>query len=387
MKRIPLAALLLLTAHSALAADPPALPGGKSLTRKAQLGKALFFDTNLSTPPGQSCATCHDPSAMFVDPDQRQPTSDGALPTLKGSRNAPLAMYAAFIPAFHFDKEEGLYVGGQFLDGRAANLKAQAKGPFVNPLEMANPDEAAVVDKVRAADYAPLFRRVYGAGSLDNPKQAYGRIADAIAAFERSRVFARFTSKYDYYLAGKARLTGQELRGRQVFEDEGKGNCAACHPDRPSEKGLAPLFTDHTYDNIGVPKNPDNPFYALPPDLNPDGANFVDLGLGGALKQPAEDGKFKVQTLRNIAKTAPYMHNGYFQTLRGVVDFYNSRDIKPPCPNPMTSEADAIAQGCWPAPEVLRNVNHDELGALGLTEQDMDDLVAFLRTLTDGYQP
>ncbi len=385
MKRFSTALLTLAVFCSAMAAGNSARAA--STSRKAQLGRKLFLDTNLSTPPGQSCGGCHNPAVFFVDPDKALPTSEGALPELKGSRNTPIAMYTAFIPAFHFDKAEGLFVGGQFLDGRAATLKEQAKGPFVNPLEMANPNEAAVVEKVRRADYARLFEQVYGKRAFDDPKQAFDRIADAIAAFERTPSFAPFSSKYDYYLVGKARFTAQERRGRQVYEDPDKGNCAACHPDRPAEGGTPPLFTDHTYDNLGVPKNPDNPFYALPRDLNPDGFDFVDQGLGGFVKESSENGKFKVQTLRNIAKTAPYMHNGYFKTLRGVVDFYNSRDIKPACMNPMTAETEALAQACWPAAEVAENVNHDELGALGLSEREMGDLIAFLNTLTDGYRP
>jgi cytochrome c peroxidase len=387
MKRCSTVLLVLMAVQSALAADnlPPA--GGNGLSRKAQLGRKLFFDTNLSEPAGQSCASCHDPGAFFTDPDKNVPTSDGVLPELKGSRNTPGAMYAAHSPPFHYDEAEGLYVGGQFLDGRAATLTEQAKGPFLNPLEMANPDKSAVVDKVRRAEYAPLFQRVYGRRSLDDTDKAYNRIADAIAAFERTPRFAPFTSKFDYYLAGKAQLTRQERRGRKLYEDADKGNCAACHPDRPAEDGSPPLFTDFTYDNLGVPKNPDNPFYALPPGLNPKGFDFVDYGLGAFVHENSENGKFKVPTLRNIARTGPYMHNGYFRTLRGVVDFYNTRDVKPRCQNPLTAEDQAIREGCWPAPEVAENVNHAELGALGLTEREVDDLVAFLRTLTDGYRP
>lgn len=355
--------------------------------RKIRLGQKLFFDTHLSTPPGQSCATCHDWRVFFTDPDKKLPTSEGVLPQLKGSRNTPTAMYAAYSPKFHFDAGEGLYVGGQFLDGRAETLKEQAKMPFLNPLEMANPDRATVVEKVRTASYAPLFRKVYGPRSLDNVEKAYDRIADAIAAYEETPVFARFTSKYDYYLAGKADFTPQERRGRRVFEDPAKGNCAACHPSRPAEDGSPPLFTDFTYDNLGTPRNPANPFYALPVKHNPEGYGFVDLGLGGILGDPAENGKFKVSTLRNIARTGPYGHNGYFKTLRGIVDFYNTRDIKPRCANPFTPEAQALREGCWPEPEVAENVNRSELGALGLSEQEVDDLVAFLKTLTDGFQP
>jgi cytochrome c peroxidase len=153
-----------------------------------------------------------------------------------------------------------------------------------------------------------------------------------------------------------------------LFEDEDKGNCAACHPSQPSDDGTPPLFTDFTYDNLGVPKNPENPFYYLPKFLNPSGVDFVDLGLGGTLNKPSENGKFKVPSLRNIAKTSPYIHNGLFKNLRQVVAFYNTRDVGP-----------------WPQPEVRMNVNHDELGNLGLSEQEIDDIVAFMHTLTDGY--
>ncbi len=354
--------------------------------QRVALGRALFFDSTLSEPAGQSCASCHDPAFAFSDPDPSRPTSQGVHRGRFGSRNAPTAMYAAFSPPFHFDEQERQYVGGQFWDGRAATLQDQARQPFLNPLEMANADPASVVEKVRRAPYASMFLQVYRRGALDEVGSAYARIVDAIAAFERSAEFRPFSSKYDAFLAGKARLTEQELRGLKLFEDEKKGNCAACHPSRPGPQGQPPLFTDFTYDNLGVPRNPDNPFYAQDTRFNPDGRAFVDRGLGGILKKAEEDGKFKVPTLRNVARTAPYMHNGYFQTLRGVVAFYNDRDARPRCRSPV-SEAEALRQTCWPAPEVPTNVNKDELGDLRLTEQEIDDIVAFLRTLDDGWRP
>jgi cytochrome c peroxidase len=357
---------------------------------KERLGKMLFHDARLSEPAGQSCASCHDANFASTDPDQAIPTSQGVNPRLFGSRNTPTAMYMAFSPAFHFDEEEGLYEGGQFLDGRAATLEDQAKGPFLNPLEMANTSKQQVVDKVSMARYASLFRQVYGTDAFSNPDAAYNKIADAIAAFERTRVFNKFTSKYDAYLAGKARLSGQEMRGLQLFEREDKGNCAACHSNRPDQdenEGAPPLFTDFTYDNLGVPRNPANPFYKLGKQYNPDGWKFVDKGLGGFVNSPAEDGKFKVPTLRNIALTAPYMHNGYFMTLKGVVDFYNTRDTKPVCSPVFMAEDKALKHGCWPVAEVAANVNSDELGNLGLSEQEVDDIVAFMHTLTDGWSP
>lgn len=223
---------------------------------------------------------------------------------------------------------------------------------------------------------------MFGQDIFIDTDEAYDRMADAIATFERTPAFKRLSSKYDAYLAGRGRLNRQERRGLELFERPDKGNCAACHISSPDEANPKPLLTDFTFDNLGVPKNPDNRFYRMPAAFNPDGVNFVDLGLGGVLNNQDEIGKQKVPTLRNIALTAPYMHNGYFKTLRGVVDFYNTRDVKPVCVGPAT-ERQAVQAGCWPAAEVPGTVNHDELGNLGLTDQEVDDIVAFMRTLTD----
>lgn len=353
-----------------------------ALDAKAQLGRILFFDPALSEPAGQSCATCHAPGSAFVDPDTAKPTSKGVHPERFGNRNTPSAMYMAFSPKFHYDRKEKLYVGGQFWDGRAATLEEQAKGPFLNPVEMANPDKRAVVEKVRRAAYAEQFDAVFGKGALVSVNRAYNHVAAAIAAYERTAEFQPFASRYDAWLAGKGQLSEQELRGLKLYEDEKKGNCAACHPGQPGPKGEPPLFTDFTYDNIGVPRNPDNPFYGQDKKFNPQGTQFIDRGLGGFVKKRAEDGKFKVPTLRNIAKTAPYMHNGYFKTLRGVVAFYNDRDVRPACAGDLT-EAEALKQACWPKPEIRHNLNTDEMGKLGLTEQEIDDIVAFMLTLND----
>lgn len=364
-----------------------AQPGDALLSPKAQLGQRIFFDADLSEPAGQSCATCHDPARAFVDPDKNAITSKGVLPRLVGNRNAPTSMYASYSPGFHYDKKEGLYLGGQFWDGRAATLEEQAKGPFVNPLEMANPHGGSVVAKVRRAAYAPMFEQVFGKNALDDDSKAFDRVAEALAAFERTSQFAPFSSKYDAYLVGKAKLTRQEMRGLRLFEAEDKGNCAACHPSKPGPKRAPSLFTDFSYDNLGVPRNPGNAFYRLPTQHNPDGERYVDRGLGAALGKPSEDGKFKVPTLRNIAVTAPYTHNGYFTTLEGVVAFYNDRDVRPRCAGDKVSEVDAQKQKCWPAPEVAANVNKDELGNLKLNQREIEDIVAFMKALTDGWRP
>jgi cytochrome c peroxidase len=338
-------------------------------TPKESLGKLLFFDPTLSTPPGQSCAHCHSPGTGFGDPNQQLPVSRGAHPDRYGNRNDMTASYAAYIPPLEFDHAEGLWVGGLFWDGRANSLAEQAKGPPLNPLEMANPDAEAVVAAIREAHYRDRFVEVYGEGALDDADAAYDHMADAIAAYEMTSELNPFDSKYDLYLAGEADLTAQELQGLALFEDESKGNCSACHISRLGPDGSPPLFTDYTYDNLGTPRNPENPFYFLPAELNPDGVDYVDLGLGPVVGDPELNGFIRVPTLRNVELTPPYMHNGVFHTLYQVVSFYNSRDVAP-----------------WPEPEVAANVNRDELGDLGLTPQEMESIVAFMKTLTDGYR-
>ena len=335
---------------------------------KERLGKLLFFEKNLSTPPGQACSTCHSPEIAFADPESDLPVSKGARPGLYGSRNDMTITYVAFVPPLHHNKEEGIWVGGLFWDGRANSLAEQAQGPLLNPLEMANPDTLTIAKKLRALSYAALFTEAYGLDALSNPDTAFTNMADAIEAYEKTSEVSPFSSKYDSWLRGETELSMQELRGLKLFEAEDKGNCAACHPSRPAEDDSPPLFTDFTYDNLGTPRNPENPFYSLPSELNPDGFAFVDLGLGKTVNDPAQNGKFRVPTLRNVAITPPYMHNGVFKTLFNVMAFYNTRDVAE-----------------WPAPEVSANVNMEELGDLGLTNQELEDLVAFLRTLTDHW--
>jgi len=337
------------------------------LEQKQQLGKQLFFDVNLSTPPGQSCSSCHLPSAGFADPDKEIPVSRGVNPDRFGNRNTPSAAYAAFSQEFHFDEEEGIFFGGQFLDGRSSTLEDQAKKPFLNPVEMANPDENTVVEKVSQAEYADEFKAIYGDFVFNDVELAFDSIADAIAVFERSDEVVPFSSKFDQFVSGDVALTEQEQRGLDLFNREDKGNCAACHPSISDDPAIPALFTDFSYDNLGVPANPNSPFLSQDPEFNPDGVGFVDFGLGSVLSNVAENGKFKVPSLRNINLTAPYMHNGVFDTLEEVLNFYSERDD------------DGVI------PEVAVNVNNDELGSLGLSTQEKADIIAFLKTLSDGY--
>lgn len=360
-----------------------------------ELGKKLFFDENLSVNGMMSCATCHAPEVGFNGPDSQinleAAVYSGTIATRFGNRKPPLAAYAGDSPVLDWDEGEGLWLGGMFWDGRATGwtlgdpLAEQAQGPFLNPVEQAIPNAKLVCEKVAKSDYADLFEEVWGEGTLDFVKDVagtYERIARSIAAYERSSEVNPFTSKYDYYLRGEAELTPQEEFGLELFE--GKAMCSACHPSQLGPNEEPPLFTDFSYDNLGTPKNPDNPFYAIPRKWNPDGIDWVDYGLGGFLEAAGYDpedylpeyGKHKVPTLRNIDKrpypefVKAFMHNGVFKSLEEVVHFYNTRDVEQ-----------------WPDPEVPINVNDAELGDLGLTAAEEDAIVAFMMTLSDGHQP
>jgi cytochrome c peroxidase len=324
------------------------------LTPIEELGKLLFFDVNLSEPAGQSCASCHDPAAGFADPDQGLPVSEGVILGRFGNRNSPSAAYAVFTPEFDLQKTEG----GQFWDGRAANLTEQAKGPFLNPVEMNNPDRQTVIDKIAASSYAPLFEQVFGPNAFSDVDTAYHNMATAIAAYEGTSEVNPFTSKFDAYQAGLVELTPQEELGEKLFS--GKAKCGHCHPGKASG-GEPILFTDFDFHNIGVPQNTEYPFNLQNPIP-------IDLGLGAITGDSKDNGKFKTPHLRNIAITPPYMHNGLLKTLKEVVNFYNTRDVP----------------GMWPAPEVPDNLDSKFMGDLGLTDEEEDAIVAFMETFTDG---
>ncbi len=341
-----------------------------TLTEKEFLGKLLYQDQNLSQHKNQSCFTCHS-SPGFADARFQNVVSAGSNPQLHGGRNAPSSAYASYSPAFHWNQEDETFVGGQFWDGRANTLAEQAKMPLLNPVEMGMKNKESVLQAINDpqnknyTQYRKLFKKVYGTSLKDWEKNIttfveknYDNLADAIATYEKSKELNPFHSKFDLYLAGETKLTEQELRGLQLFN--GKGRCSSCHTSEASidasGKITPPLFTDFTYDNIGIPKN-NHPLLKNNP---------IDLGLGAREGLKEQAGKFKVPTLRNIGLTAPYGHNGYFATLKDIVHFYNTRD-----------------DGTWPAPEVMENLNKDELGNLGLTDQEENDLVQFLHTLSD----
>ena len=334
--------------------------------KKSTLGEQLFSNKNLSQQRTMSCASCHDLDHAMVDsrPGSEIGASKGDDTVALGDRSAPTAAYAAFAPNFHFDSVEGLYIGGQFLDGRSKDLKAQAKGPFLNPLEMQMTDESEVIDRVEEnASLVTQLKEIYGNDIFDDDIKAYDAVADSIAHFEKSTLFSPFDSRYDRLLSGSATFTKQEIDGLKLFN--GKALCSECHPSSTTD-GSRPLFTDFSYDNLGVPIN-----HAL---RNANGVTDTDNGLGKEVGDVKLNGAFKVSSLRNIAVTAPYMHNGLFKDLKTVVHFYNTRDV-----DGINPETNAT----WEIGEVENTKNINELGNLRLSNEEEDAIVAFLKTLTD----
>jgi len=385
---------------------------GNGLTPQEALGKSIFFDENLSINSNQSCAACHDPAAGWTGPDAALNAMgsvyEGSIPGRFGDRKPPSSAYATPAPILHFviekKKDPPLFIGGNFWDGRATGERLgspaaeQAQGPFLNPLEQALPAPTDVVSRICTSSYNALFTEVCGADAceLTDVSAAYDCVGFAVAAYEGSPESNQFSSKYDAYLAGVVKLTKLEKQGLNLFR--GKGKCEACHELEPGPNGEPPLLTDFTFDNLGIPRNPDNPFY-LQAAFNPLGYAWVDQGLGGFLASrvdyaayaDANRGKQKVPTLRNVDKrpypelVKAYGHNGYFKSLEQIVHFYNTRDVKPACADNFTRVEEALAQGCWPQAEVPVNVNTAELGDLKLTAAQEAAIVAFMKTLSDGY--
>jgi cytochrome c peroxidase len=445
------------------------------------LGELEIFDPSLSVNGNLACSYCHDPAAGYANGSSilsiyTGGTNPGSVPITVtraypdnriAKRNPQSYNYSPYFPPLQFNPTQGDFYGGNFWDARATGFRLQnsaadqAQDPPVDPEEMGNPDSACVVWKLSLSQYAFFFEEVWGTGSLSGitfpsnvaqvcsiPKgavtppaqllalssadrthanQAFDEFGLSIAAYEISSAVSSFTSKFDAYLAGSASLTAAELSGYDLFR--GKANCNTCHLDGRSntqapgetDNGLAtnvaPLFTDFTYNNLGLPRNLALPWYSEnKPDQfgftgNPLGAGFIDEGVGLFLDEyygspppnfdwialnPFFVGKFQTSTLRDAGQVPPptppnttfvkaYMHNGYLLSLKEVVHFYNTRDEfafnvqSGHCP---TGTVEKVT--CWPTPEEQDNKNMT-IGNLGLTDAEENDLVAFLETLTDGF--
>jgi cytochrome c peroxidase len=383
---------LLLTACTGTS-EPTPNTASPSLSGAAALGDKIFHDPSLSASGSISCASCHDPDHAFAAASSTQPVSIcGVGLSVAGFRNAPSLRYLTRTPSFYFDSE-GTPTGGFDRDGRADSLMAQARRPFLAAHEMANTSVADVVSKLQRASYAADFRAQFGDQIFSTPDAAFDRALFALQKYQQedSAEFAPFSSKYDAFLAGRAQFRAQELRGLALFNDPQKGNCAGCHPSSRGSNGEPPVFTDFTYDNLGVPRNP-----AIPANADP---TYFDLGLCGpdrtelVADHPDLCGAFKVPTLRNIALTAPYFHNGRFETLTDALRFYVRRDTHPEEWYPIDAAGEVQKFDDLPA-EYAGNVNTTEVpynrhpGDLpALDETEIQDVIAFLQTLTDGYQP
>lgn len=366
----------------------------------ARLGEKIFRDTQLSSPPGQACQSCHEPAKAFTGNggSSVDAVARGANGYSFGNRNVPTAMYAMFIPPFEFERDpdhpkQMVARGGLFLDGRASTMLEQAKGPLLNPKEMNNKTPADVIAKIRTRPYAAEFMALYGKDIFENPEEAFEKVAEALVAFESTPQFRPFSSPFDEYLRGKEQLTAQEQKGFELFTNPQKGNCIACHAgDVKSHNPEDWMFTDYSYDNLGVPRN-----RHIPDNERP---QFFDLGLcaqpGLAAKLPSQValkdlcGAFRVPTLRNIAKTSPYMHNGRFKTLTEAVRFYATREVKPAQWYPRKSGGGALLKYDDLPVQYHQNVNADEVPYdrrpgqdPRLNEQEIAAIVAFLETLTD----
>lgn len=378
-------------------------------------GEKLFFDKTLSDPEGQSCASCHGPEVGWTGPDEQVNKTGGVYPGAlhqrHGNRKPNSSAYASLSPVFHEIYENGRiqFAGGNFWDGRATGHQLgnpaadQAQGPFLNPVEQNIASAEILVEKVCRASYASLFRKIgeeiWGIKDICKSKDVnlqYGIIGLAIAAFENSGKVNQFTSKYDYFLNEIVTLSQKEMKGLELFN--GKAKCGLCHLSNPGPDGSPPVFTDFRFENVGIPSNPQNPWYSMDTVINPDGAGWIDPGLKGYIEsQPqyamyADEnfGKHQVPTLRNVDKrpytdfVKAYGHNGYFKSLEAIVHFYNTRDILPSNES-VTAPEPGI--NSWPKPEVTENINRIETGDLSLTPDEESAVVEFLKTLSDGYTP
>jgi cytochrome c peroxidase len=366
-------------------AAPPA-PAGADL---AGLGRLMFFDPRLSASGKLACGTCHDPRYAYGPPPGKAMALGGADMAQPGTRAVPSLRYLHGAPPFqeqyHFLDGDVGPVGGFTWDGRAASLAAQALIPLLAANEMANARPADVADKLSKSAYAAKFREVFGADIFNDPRRALQAGLEALEAFEQlPQEFYPYSSRYDGYLRGDIDLTEQEERGAELFKDPAKGNCASCHLG-VSRAGTPPPFTDFDFVNVGVPRNAH-----LAANADP---NYYDMGLCGPARRDLADkrelcGFFRSPTVRNSAIRDAFFHNGVFGSLREVLNFYNERDLHPEKFYSRNADGSVHKFDDMP-PGYADNVDHDppldrKPGAEpALSDADIDDLIAFLETLTD----
>ncbi|WP_234730291.1 cytochrome-c peroxidase [Acidocella facilis] len=392
----------------------------------AQLGQKLFFDKSLSASGQLSCASCHDPQNHYGPPTASPVVYGGPEMKSPGLRAVPSLDYLSTQANFSIGPEQGetdtpatlpqlaaaaatatratktaqstasaaanlVPMGGLFWDGRADTLMAQAKGPLTSSFEMDGGSDATIAAKLQASPYAAQFTALFGDDIFQTPRFVVAEALFAIARYEmEDQDFHSFTSKYDYWLEGKARMSQAEMRGYQLFNDPAKGDCAACHLDQPTPDHRPPLFTDTQYEALGVPRNPH-----IPANANPD---YFDMGICGPIREDLKSltqycGMFLTPTLRNSATRKVFFHNGVYHKLHDVVEFYNLRDVAPGRIYPTDADGKVEKFNDLPA-KYQANIDRTDpplnrkLGdAPALSDAEVNDIVAFLKTLTDGYRP
>jgi cytochrome c peroxidase len=366
-----------------------------SVPQLTALGQTLFNDANLSASRKLSCASCHDPAHAFGPPNSLSVQRGGADGHAPGMRAAPLLTYTQSIPPFteHFFDTDGNDsvdqgpAGGRTWDGRAQSAHDQARLPLLSSFEMSNDNEQQVVNEVASASYANAFRAAFGDHLFENPTLAFKAIVLSLEVFQQSpALFYPYTSKYDAFLRGRAALSEQEQRGLKVFNDANTGNCASCHPSSIA-RGALPSFTDYGYTALGVPRNK-----SISVNKN---ARFYDLGLCGPLRTDLATvktycGRFRTPSLRNVATRHAFFHNGLVHSLRDAVRFYAERDTHPDKWYPRDAQGAIVKFNDLPR-EYFDNIEMgtpfgQRTGAIPiLSASDIDAIVAFLNTLTDGY--
>jgi cytochrome c peroxidase len=399
---------------------PPVQP----FSAMAKLGRELFFDTSLSSSGKIACASCHSSDHAYGPPNDASVMLGGPDLKAQGARAVPSLTYLEQQPEFSIGPDDPLNEnvnmaqqaeigktaaraeklatqtaqsanivpqGGLFWDGRANTLQIQAQFPLLDPREMDGGSVEIVAEKLRKAPYAQKFAGLFGPSIFRDSKLL---VAEAMFAIGRYQVeepsFHPYTSKYDYWLEGKARLSEAEMRGYRLFNDPEKANCAGCHTSEPTREGYPPHFTDFQYEALGAPRN-----VALADTKDP---NYFDLGVCGPIRKDIADqmqfcGMFKTPTLRNTAVRHAFFHNGVFQTLQQVMDFYNFRDTNPEKVYPLGADGKAQKYNDIPVqyhPHVDVSdppFNRHPGETPAMTAQDEADIIAFLNTLNDGHKP
>jgi cytochrome c peroxidase len=397
MMRVSIVLIMLISAARPIVAETPPLPWDPTPSPAAAyaraeaiaaLGRSLFFDPALSASGRMACASCHDPTNAFSAPNAQSVQLGGPDLHRPGIRAVPSLMYGQDTPAFteHYyeSEDEGDESVDQGPTGGRDRARAQAALPLLDKNEMANANPDSVVAAAARAAYANEVRRLYGREIFATTERAFGAITEALEFYQQTpSVFSPFSSKYDAVLRGSAILTPQEARGLEVFNSGAKGNCAQCHKSAVMRDGRLPLFTDFGFVALGIPRNA-----GIPANGDP---TYFDLGLCGPERHDLIGrgeycGLFKTPTLRNVALKQSFYHNGAFHTLRDAVAFYAQRDTEPGRWYPSAPDGTVLKFNDLPA-AYIQNVSAElPFGPRRLlSDADVDDLVAFLRTLTDGY--